>query len=108
MTTFWVCSYFLDSLYFWPAEMIDSVEAALAQPSACEATLRLLLETKPNTAVLASPLPAVLDRVIDSTLLTAIGLAREVIAAYGTELAIRSRLLFAETYLTINEANLYS
>ena len=79
---------------------VDDLKAALVRPSDCEAILQLLLETKPDTAVLASLLPAVLDKVVDSTWLMAIDLAKEVVAAYGTEPAIRSGLaLLLNNYL---------
>jgi hypothetical protein len=83
-----------------PVELICDLEGALARVGDCKAALRLLLETKPSVAVLASLLPAVLDRVVDSTSLTAIALAKEVVAAYGTEPVIRSSLqLLIDKYL---------
>jgi hypothetical protein len=68
------------------------LKQALTRANDREAALRVLVEMPPSVAMLLPVLPEVLDTAIDSSNLTAIGLAREVLFRYRTEPVIRTAI----------------
>ena len=62
--------------------MVDDLRAALLSASDRETALRLLAEMKPSVVVIAPLIPMVAESAIDSSGLTVIGLAREILYNY--------------------------
>ena len=85
-------------------EMVNDLKKALAEAGDKETAMRLLLDRRPEVALMTQLLPAIIDIAVDSTGFTGIRLARALLRKYRDELQIREdvRLLVA-TYLAGND-----
>ena len=68
------------------------LKEALTRANDREAALQVLVQMPLSVAMLLPLLPEVMDTAIDSSNLTAIGLAREVLSGYQTEPEVRTAI----------------
>ncbi|UOQ69188.1 hypothetical protein [Hymenobacter volaticus] len=86
------------------AALVDNLHQAFARPQDRDTALRLLEQMTPDRAVLEPVLAQVVDTAIDSTDITAIQLARQILLLYHAEPWVRSTLpLIITPYLAAQD-----
>lgn len=84
--------------------MLRELKQALTQAADKETALRLLLLMQLDVALLTPLLPGILDVAIDSTGLTGITLARDVLSSYKSDLQVKSSVkAIVSGYLVAND-----
>lgn len=84
--------------------MLRELKQALTQAADKETALRLLLLMQLDVALLTPLLPGILDVAIDSTGLTGITLARDVLNSYKSDLQVKSSVkAIVSGYLVAND-----
>jgi hypothetical protein len=84
--------------------LLENLQQALTSPNDRLTALQLLVQMAPDLTVLGPLLAQVVDTAIDSTDITAIGLAREIVSLYQDEPWLRSKLpLVISPYLAAQD-----
>ena len=85
-------------------EMVKDLKMALANANDRETALRLLRDIKPTAEIITPLLSELVDTAIDSSNLTAIELARDILINYKSEPSVESNVrIFALSYLPEND-----